>query len=165
MLSKRVNTSLIAMFLCSVLGAQIWPGDANNNGKADQVDMLYVGWSFGNDGPEREIMGTEWADSGIANGEWDFTFPNGTDYSYADCDGNGVIDIEDFEAVVTNFNREHGEVAPDGYLNGEEGEAPAIMMELSSEVEHAVVFVQSQFVNFSCILTNRNLLRKIDRQV
>jgi len=69
MLLKKINTLLAAMLFWSILGAQIWPGDANNNGKADQVDMLYIGWAFGTDGSPREVMGTTWEDAGIANDE------------------------------------------------------------------------------------------------
>lgn len=103
-LIKYIFLTLFA-FLLSDLEAQVFPGDANNNGKVDNVDILYMGYAFGTVGPMRledlEIYP-----------EWPFEFPDGTNYAFADANGDGIIDEADLLEIFINYNEENENVEP-----------------------------------------------------
>ncbi|MTB50451.1 hypothetical protein [Lewinella sp. W8] len=128
---------IVLLFLLAgvpLSGQSIWPGDVNNNGRVGAVDLLYWGIANGSTGPARSTQSTDWmAQPGGA--AWSQSFPNGINYAFADCDGNGVVDETDFDdAIENNYGLEQGgEILPDGYANAEEGEAGP-MLKLSSAV-------------------------------
>lgn len=102
-------TGLLLLLLGSSLRAQeMYPGDVNNNGEVNGVDVLYLGLAIGAaEGPERPDATTAFIPQAFTF--WGQTFPDGLDYGYADCDGDGEIDEEDFEeGLIPNF----GETAP-----------------------------------------------------
>jgi hypothetical protein len=96
---------LFCTFLFTDIEAQVFPGDANNNGKVDNVDILYMGYAFGTVGPMRledlEIFP-----------EWPFEFPDGTNYAFADANGDGIIDEGDLLEIFVNYNEENENVEP-----------------------------------------------------
>ena len=114
-----IATNLLAIL--SVSG-QVWPGDVNNNGIVNGVDLLYLGTVFGSTGPMRAQEDTSWEAQPIIEA-WGSFFPNGVDHVYADCNGDGIVDEEDIDdAVEDNFGNTH----PDGsglgdYNNGSPG--------------------------------------------
>ncbi len=117
---KKTLGRIIFFCLLAVMnlqGQEIWPGDINNNGEVNGVDLLYFGVAIDATGPARTNMGTEWEAKTIDN-LWSNSFPSGLNYAYADCDGNGVIDDDDHEAIEDNFKEEHGTVFPDVFLEG-----------------------------------------------
>lgn len=98
---------------------QVYPGDVNNNGVVNHIDMLYVGLANQQIGVPRAIPGILWQPYDVTN--WGVTFPNGLDYAYADCDGNGFIDEFDFFAIEQNYGLEHGTVTEDVFQAGTPG--------------------------------------------
>jgi len=78
----------------------IWPGDTNNDGRVNAVDVLPVGQAFGSTGAPRSDSG-EW--QGQANPEWD-----DENLAYADANGDGTIDSMDLEIVYANYGETHG---------------------------------------------------------
>jgi hypothetical protein len=104
-----------------VFGQQVWPGDVNNNGLVNSVDLLWLGVAYDAEGPERPGATTDW--QGQALGPlWPQSFPNGLNYAYADCDGDGDVDEEDIdEAILPNFRLTHGTLLPDGFANAMPG--------------------------------------------
>ena len=112
----------LCLFLCSfswLLTAQVWPGDVNNNGIANNVDLIWLGTAFHAEGPSRSMpqQGENW-ESKLLPVLWMDTFPNGLNYAFADCDGDGEVDHEDYEAIETNYNETHDSVTLDEFEQG-----------------------------------------------
>lgn len=121
------------LFMCLVLGLDaqaVWPGDANNNGVVNSVDVLYIGWAFGATGPARSITSTDW-EAQTAPAPWSNTFPDGLNFYFADANGDGVVDEEDVEeAVDDNFGLLQGVLTTDGYANApSNSSAPALFLD------------------------------------
>jgi len=85
----------------------VWPGDANNDGVVDQNDYYQIGNYFGYGSKTkqsrsyiRHSASTIWkAQRALV---WDIP-----EYTYADCDGNGVINFIDMLVVYPNFKKTH----------------------------------------------------------
>ena len=84
----------------------VWPGDANTDNTAQHFDLLNIGIAFGFQGPDRSEISTEW--TAFQAEDWEQSFSDGVNYKHADCNGDGVIDAEDKEAILENFGLEHG---------------------------------------------------------
>ncbi len=101
---------LLSILSTAHVSAQVWPGDVNNNGVVNGVDLLYLGTVFGSTGPLRAEEDTDWEAQPIIEA-WGSFFPNGVDHGFADCNGDGVVDEEDIEdAIKDNLGNTH----PDG---------------------------------------------------
>lgn len=83
----------------------VWPGDANDDAIADNIDILDIGIANGATGTTRANATTAWI--GQPSTAWGTTLLSGTDYKWVDCDGNGVIDPIDTQAVVLNYGLTH----------------------------------------------------------
>lgn len=117
-----------------VQAQQVWPGDVNNNGIVNGVDALYLGWAFGASGPARDAIDADW-EAQPAPSPWNESFPSGLNYFYADCDGNGVVDLQDLtEAIEDNYLETHGLLSGDGFANAAPGEGPRLRLVPSSTV-------------------------------
>lgn len=125
----RLLLSGIALLgLVPAQGQQIWPGDVNNNGIVNGVDLLWLGLAYGTDGPERPGATTLWQAQPLG-AAWPQAFPNGLNYAYADCDGDGEADGNDLDdAILPNFRLTHGVLQPDGYANALPGTAPRLTL-------------------------------------
>ncbi len=108
----------ISMMLANGLSAQsVWPGDMNNNGVVNGIDVLYWGIAQGKTGAARSKRGTTWQAYTMTSA-WSWTFPGagGPNYVYADANGDGKIDKKDpDEAIQTNFAKTHGALTADVY--------------------------------------------------
>lgn len=129
----RISVAVLFFWLTLVaplnwLGSQtLWPGDVNNNGIVNGVDLLYLGLAYGTTGPERNNATEDWEGQPIT-ALWPGTFPDGLNFAYADCDGDGEIDSGDIDIIAANFGLTHGEVRPDGYANGLPGIDPPLLL-------------------------------------
>ncbi len=129
------------LFGASFCAQEVWPGDVNNNGIVNEVDLLFWGIAFGSAGPARDEAGTDWQAYDLPS-PWGQTFPNGNNYAFADCNGDGVVDEEDYEdAIEDNYGLQHLPISSDGYSNASGGSAPRIILEPSAQAveEGAVV--------------------------
>ena len=124
--------ALLLVIALRPLPAQVvWPGDANNNGIANAVDALYIGVAHDSDGPDRDDASTDWEAQPFEL--WGTSFPDGTDYGYADTDGGGEIEDDDISGVLENFGLTHGLQSPDGYANAAPGgNAPTLSLQPSA---------------------------------
>jgi len=86
-------------------GAPVWPGDANSDFTANIYDLLPIGLAYGYTGPSRPFATNNW--TGQAGNDWAWDFVSGVNFKHADCDGNGVIDINDTTAIVQNYGQLH----------------------------------------------------------
>jgi len=110
-----------------ILGQQVWPGDINNNGIVNNIDVLYWAVAKGATGDSRMSPTGDWVGQDLP-AAWDLNFPEGLNYAYADCDGDGDVDDDDKTIIENNFGQVHGEVIPDQYANGVEGADPPLLL-------------------------------------
>lgn len=135
-MKSLIGKYLTAALLILAIGTgghaqQVWPGDVNNNGIVNEVDLLYWGLAFGSTGPARAQTGTDWQAYDLP-ASWAQSFPGGLNYAYADCDGNGMVDEDDYDdAIEDNFGLQHAPPTPDGYSNAAGGNAPRVRLQPS----------------------------------
>ena len=86
-----------------------------------------MGLAFATTGSERVLQGNEW--DGVAAADWSLSFESGLNFKHADCDGNGVVNFEDLQALELNYNLTHGTIEP---FEQEEGsiDDPALFVDL-----------------------------------
>jgi hypothetical protein len=83
----------------------VFPGDANYDGVADNVDILSIGAYYGFTGPVRSGASLQWYGQESAN--WGGALPGQADPKHSDCDGDGLVQTVDTLAVVQNYGRTH----------------------------------------------------------
>lgn len=76
----------------------VYSGDANNDGACDIRDVLPLGRFFGQTGPARPGGSTTW-------GAQTATVWSTPEATYADCDGNGVVNENDLDGIIANYGR------------------------------------------------------------
>ncbi len=92
-LSVAVNTSCV------------WPGDANSDGIADNLDILELGLHYTATGGTRILTSNLWQAFDAPN--WVGTITSGKNLHHSDCNGNGLIDQNDTLAVFVNYGLTH----------------------------------------------------------
>jgi hypothetical protein len=145
----------LALFQPAASAQEVWPGDVNNNGVVNGVDLLYWGVAFGTNGPARATTSTNWS-AQPPGAPWAQSFPSGLNYAFADCDGNGEINEEDFDnAIEENFGLTHGVLGPDGFANAIPGAAPRLRMVPSATlVEEGAIIDIELFLDDSDLTVN-----------
>lgn len=80
----------------------VYPGDCNNDGIVNEIDVLPIGIYYGATGFARDIYGER--DLAILQqaSAWDDTAA-----TYADADGNGVVNEDDVDVLHTMWNGTH----------------------------------------------------------
>ena len=83
----------------------VWPGDTNNDGIANMLDILFLGKGIGEYGAARTNPTVEWY--GQFADEWGKSFAFTEDMKHLDSDGNGEVDTDDLDALDDFYNRTH----------------------------------------------------------
>ncbi|MCA9757130.1 MAG: T9SS type A sorting domain-containing protein [Candidatus Eisenbacteria bacterium] len=84
---------------------EVWPGDTDNNGFVDQIDLLPLGQFFGATGPARDDPSLEWV------GQLAVLFsPEAA--TYADGTGDGRVDQNDILPIGLNFGKSRPQSRP-----------------------------------------------------
>ncbi len=84
----------------------VWPGDADNDGVANNFDVLAIGLGYGQTGPSRSDQGIDW--SGKQATPWgDTTALGGLEVVYANTNGDGIINADDTLAISQNYGLSH----------------------------------------------------------
>ena len=83
----------------------VWPGDANHDGVANNLDILTIGIGYGKTGPVRPSASINWI--GQTCSDWADTLPGKVNYKHIDCNGDGSINVADTSAVVQNYGFVH----------------------------------------------------------
>lgn len=102
-----MKTLLFFLSFCpALLAAQILlPGDANNDGRVDHLDVLAIGLNFGQEGPPRAFpdQNINWSPKPFQF--WPFALPStNINAGFSDCDGNGFINEADGKALSFNYD-------------------------------------------------------------
>ena len=79
----------------------VWPGDTDNNGIVNNLDILNIGANFNDKGVKRN-QNSDWWGPFYAE-DWNQTTPDLTNMKYLDCNGSGTITTNDLEIVKNNF--------------------------------------------------------------
>lgn len=85
--------------------AEVWPGDANSDGTADNLDVLELGLHYTQTGAQRASTSNVWQ-SYFAN-NWTGTITNGKNLNHSDCNGDGIINDDDTLAIYNNYGLIH----------------------------------------------------------
>jgi hypothetical protein len=138
-LSKGNRSNTYALFMVGLLAAlrltlaqaqaslTVWPGDANNNGQVNNVDMLYLGLGYNFFGPARSAVSTNFTPQSAT--PWNFSFFDGANFAHADCNGDGLINfLYDAFPIYVHYGRTHGIPTPDVYPLGVAGIDPELSL-------------------------------------
>jgi hypothetical protein len=90
---------------CSPPLSDVWPGDANYDLTANNVDVLNIGLAYGETGPARAGASNNWVAQPAT--DWSSFFLSAVNKKHADCDGNGVVDNNDTLAITLNYGLTH----------------------------------------------------------
>ena len=90
---------------CVLPQSDVWPGDANYDGIANNFDILNLGLAYGHSGTVRLNADTSWTAQPAL--DWNTQFIDSTNLKHADCDGNGIVDMADTLAVFVNYGKMH----------------------------------------------------------
>lgn len=83
----------------------IWPGDFNNDGVANNVDMLYWGLACeGTRGPRRPNASIDWEAQNCP--EWSSSVGE-VNNKYQDGNGDGIINVQDLQVLADNYGLTH----------------------------------------------------------
>jgi len=113
-----VGTELCASQDC------VWPGDSNNDGIANMLDLLQLGRTIGEFGLSRTNPTIDWY--GQFASEWGkSSFGTNLDFKYADADGNGEVNESDLTSLNNHYDLTHA-VHPD--INPYEKTYPLVLV-------------------------------------
>jgi len=97
---ESVQTSPVEVEITGEI-SYIYPGDANNDGIVDTTDIVPIGTYWRKQGNSREYESFSW--DGFAHpGGW-----SEFDAAYADCNGDGEVNITDVLAILLNWGETH----------------------------------------------------------
>lgn len=99
------NASLDCFNASDIVG--VWPGDCNDDGTANHLDLLQIGLAMGQApiGTARFDQGTDWTQKGAI--AWDASI-SGVNAAHADANGNGMVSSADVQAITANYGQVHG---------------------------------------------------------
>jgi hypothetical protein len=83
----------------------VWAGDANADFTANNYDVLAIGLANGSLGPVRVGATTNWQAEWCV--PWTDTFISSINYKHADCNGDGIVNASDLNAVAANYGQVH----------------------------------------------------------
>ncbi len=90
---------------CAIDSSTVWPGDANADLIADNLDYLAIGVAYGFSGNTRQNASLNWIPQPCL--DWNYQFVNGKNYNNSDCDGNGIVNYTDTLAIIANYGLTH----------------------------------------------------------
>jgi uncharacterized repeat protein (TIGR03803 family) len=83
----------------------VWPGDANSDGVADNLDVLELGLHYTQTGTPRANTSNNW--QSYYSNSWTGTITNGKNLNHSDCNGDGTINDDDTLAIFNNYGLTH----------------------------------------------------------
>lgn len=83
----------------------VWPGDVNNDGISNNMDILELGIHYGHSGAARATNSNLWQGFNAPN--WTGLLSNGKNEKHSDCNGDGTVDVNDTLAIYNNYGLTH----------------------------------------------------------
>lgn len=84
----------------------VWPGDCNNDGIVNMIDLLQLGIGIGELGANRPSPSTEW--TGQESYDWNKSnLGELVDMKYVDTDGDGFVTMLDQDNIDTKYGKTH----------------------------------------------------------
>jgi hypothetical protein len=125
---NKYNLYIITFLTCFIYignidGQFVYPGDANQDSIANNIDVLYLGKAYGQTGAARTTVSISWELYDIPTSPWSDNI-YGIPAYFSDCDGNGSVGDQDLEAVQVNYGLQYGTYVPVG-----EGDDPILKIE------------------------------------
>lgn len=93
----------------------VWPGDVNNDGVADNMDILELGLHFLQTGPKRLSYDNSW--QAFYADAWAGTLSNGKNLNNSNCNGDSIIDLADTAAIFLNYGLTHSKAPSAASVN------------------------------------------------
>ncbi|MEP7263203.1 MAG: T9SS type A sorting domain-containing protein [Bacteroidota bacterium] len=117
----------------------VFPGDANNDGVANNIDLLSIGLAYADTGQARTDTTITW--DGKYTQNWSSVFADSTNHKFADCDGSGEVDANDTLAINQNYGLTHNRnvlsnIAGVPYLNVD---LPATLSPMSAATADVII--------------------------
>lgn len=83
----------------------VWPGDLNHDGVVNNQDNAIFDLQIGNSGTPRQELGIIWKP--YLSPDWGVQIPAAkmADLKHFDCDGNGAINSQDYNAILLNWGK------------------------------------------------------------
>ena len=105
--SSGAGCSYSTTRLITVAGScqDVWPGDANSDGIANNLDVLELGLHYNQTGSARSNTSNLWQPYFANN--WTGTISNGLNLNHSDCNGDGTINDNDTLAIYNNYGLAH----------------------------------------------------------
>ena len=128
LLARAIAITLIVwlpplFLMAQAMDGQVLPGDANNDGVVNNLDILYIGYAYGNLGPARADTSTDPSPQEVAI-FWEQTFPDSLNFAFADANGDGFIDTEDLLTVIENYGQSTERITNTNIPDGIQGIHP-----------------------------------------
>ncbi len=101
--SSQIGIQIVVPLPCGQ--DSVWPGDANYDGVANNLDVLTIGTVFGRGGYTRQNASLNWV--GQRAFDWGDSLANGAEIKHVDCNGDGTINIADTAAISQNYGQTH----------------------------------------------------------
>ena len=79
----------------------VWPGDANGDAQANNLDLLALGLAYGDSGESRINPHFNWV--GQPAPAWVSASPFGANHVHSDIDGSGMVDSLDAHGIKHNY--------------------------------------------------------------
>lgn len=125
----------------------LYPGDANNDGEANYIDLLSIGNNFGNTGATRIGATNNWEPQQATY--WGTNATNGMDLSYSDCNGDGTVNAADTTAIALNYGNQHDAII----INAPQNFSVSLQANPANE---GFIDAETAIIPFDVIVTNPN---------
>lgn len=125
--NKLILAILLVCLISPAAVAQLYPGDANNDGRVNNIDILYIGYAYGSYGPIRPSANVDFSAAAVPL-FWTQLFPDSTNFAHADTDGSGRIDFADFLTVYSNYGGKRVNPQPPLFRVGSPGFDPQLRL-------------------------------------
>ncbi|MFL5752705.1 MAG: T9SS type A sorting domain-containing protein [Bacteroidia bacterium] len=99
-----VTNGITLIDSCAASPGNVWPGDCNYDLVANCYDLLNICMAYGQTGAVRPSASLSWTAQPMA--DW-ATAAFGANDKHSDCDGNGIVDTGDVQAIIANYNFTH----------------------------------------------------------
>lgn len=83
----------------------VWPGDTDYDLNANNGDIIPLAIAQGATGPIRAGASNSWVAQ--ASTDWTQSFAFSMNYKHSDCNGDGLVDLNDTLAIALNYNQTH----------------------------------------------------------